>query len=218
MPFQLVILKGRSANQALRLPAEGVTTVGRQQGCQIRISSSQVSRKHCELYEKQGHLVVKDLNSSNGTLVNGVKIEGQKIVEPGQTLTIGSVVFRIEQAGAPGATPAAGRPGDTGVPAAVAVGGDQDIELDFEVTDEPSTESTPAPPPLKPAARPAPAPAPAAAAAKAAAAAPKPAPAQPAPTPPADPDSLLRSEGEPGLGEDAVAEYLMGLDVDDDDK
>src|SRR5262245_43427899 len=120
MPYQLVVVKGRSANQALRIPTDGVTTVGRQQGCQIRIVSSQVSRKHCELFEKKGHLLVKDLGSSNGTLINGKKIDGQQVVEAGSILTIGSVVFRVESAQPAAAPAAAGRPNDTAVARPVA--------------------------------------------------------------------------------------------------
>ena len=49
---------------------DSVTIVGRQQGCQIRIVSSLVSRKHCELTERGGQLRIRDLGSSNGTYVN----------------------------------------------------------------------------------------------------------------------------------------------------
>ena len=136
MPYQLVVVKGRSANQALRIPSDGVTTVGRQQGCQIRIVSSQVSRKHCELFEKKGHLLVKDLGSSNGTLVNGKKIEGQQVVELGSILTIGSVIFRVETAatGAAGAAPPPPKASDTAVAQPVNSPGadDQDYEIEAD--------------------------------------------------------------------------------------
>ena len=81
MDFELLVVRGRSASEALKL-ADGVTTVGRQDECQIRIKSSQVSRRHCELFEKKGLLLVKDLGSSNGTFVNGKKIQGQQVLEP----------------------------------------------------------------------------------------------------------------------------------------
>lgn len=134
MAYQLVVVKGRSANKALKIPADGVTSVGRQQGCQIRISSSQVSRKHCELFEKKGHLLVKDLGSSNGTLINGKKIEGQQVVEVGSILTIGSVVFRVENAAGGAPSPVGGKPHDTAVaePVAVELGEDADYEIEAE--------------------------------------------------------------------------------------
>jgi hypothetical protein len=218
MAYQLVVTKGRSTTQTLKVPVEGVTTVGRQQGCQIRVASSQVSRKHCELFEKKGLLLVKDLNSSNGTYVDGKRVQGQQVLEHGNTLTIGGVSFRIEQLGAaaapaPAAAPAG--PGDTAVPMAAEVGGDADIELDFEIAAEDDDATIlNAPAPAKPAAA---APAPAATAAPAPAAAPEPEPTTPAA---GDDDFLLVPEGAdaPEIGEDAVADYLLNIDLDDEDK
>src|SRR6266404_1455174 len=99
MDFQLMIVRGRGATDTINL-GDGVTTVGRHDDCQLRIKSSQVSRKHCELYEKKGLLLVKDLGSSNGTLVNGKRIKGQRVLEPGDELTIGPVQFRVAKVGA----------------------------------------------------------------------------------------------------------------------
>ncbi|MBX6313513.1 MAG: FHA domain-containing protein [Isosphaeraceae bacterium] len=123
MPYQLVITRGRSATQAVKL-SDGITTVGRQEGCELRIVSSQVSRKHCQLFEKKGLLLVKDLGSSNGTLVNGKKIEDQRVLQPGDELTIGQVKFRVEKVEAP--TPGT-KPGDTAIAQPIAVSGSGDV-------------------------------------------------------------------------------------------
>ena len=72
MAYQLVIVKGRSSNEAVLISSEAALTIGRQDGCQLRIVSSQVSRKHCELRSQDGKLFVKDLQSSNGTFVDGL--------------------------------------------------------------------------------------------------------------------------------------------------
>src|SRR3954470_7961185 len=121
MDYQLVIVRGRGATETITL-GEGVTTVGRQDECQLRIKSSQVSRKHCELFEKKGLLLVKDLGSSNGTLVNGEKLQGQRVLEPGDELTIGPVLLRVAKVGAapPVKTAKKASPGDTAVTAAAA--------------------------------------------------------------------------------------------------
>ena len=144
MDFQLVVIRGRSASTAVKLP-DGVTTAGRQDDCQLRIKSSQVSRKHCELFEKHGMLLVKDLGSSNGTFVNGKKIDGQRVMEPGDELGIGPIVFRVEKIGQPAAAEARPRPpaskaSDTAVVEAIAVAeavADDEFEIDFD--DEPAT-------------------------------------------------------------------------------
>ncbi|HEU5116658.1 MAG TPA: FHA domain-containing protein [Isosphaeraceae bacterium] len=231
MPYQLVVIKGRSNSQTLKVSPEGVTTVGRQDGCQIRISSSQVSRKHCEIFEKKGLLLVKDLGSSNGTFVNGKKIDGQQVLEPGNMLTVGAITFRIERTDVPGSAPAAParKPSDTAVAEAVGVddsGGEDDLEIDFEVEDETLHDSAPEADELAtraPAASPASRPtddedlieieeedeAPATSAST---------PAEAAPATEPEPEPEPAEEETPEIGEDAVAEYLLNIDLDDEDK
>src|SRR4051812_31589428 len=110
MPYQLVVVRGRAVTPAVKL-GPGVTTVGRQEDCQLRIKSSQVSRKHCQLFEKKGLLIVKDLGSSNGTLVNGKKVDDQRVLEAGDELTIGQVKLKVEKVDAVAAP--ARKAGDT---------------------------------------------------------------------------------------------------------
>src|SRR4051794_13746876 len=94
MDFHFVVVQGRSVSNTIKL-GDGVTTIGRHDECQLRIKSSQVSRKHCEVFEKKGMLLVKDLGSSNGTIVNGKRIQGQRVLEPGDELTIGPIQLRV---------------------------------------------------------------------------------------------------------------------------
>jgi len=209
MDYQLVVVRGRSDSHTVKL-AEGVTVVGRQEGNQLRINSSQVSRKHCQLFENQGVLVVKDLGSANGTLVNGKKIEDQRVLEPGDILTIGSVKFRVEKIGAPTKKPQPAAPGkmtETAIAAAVAadeaVDDDEEVYDAVEVIDDDAPtqhiqtvdvadEPKPKTPPkgashLKP-----------------------PAPPKAKPKP--------KQEEEPEeMGEDAVADFLMDIQVDEDE-
>ncbi|XP_017464921.1 PREDICTED: helicase SEN1 isoform X2 [Rhagoletis zephyria] len=59
----------------------GVTQVGRQPGLALCIDSGFVSRKHAEItVDQDGRIVLKDLNSANGTFVNGIKIKNGEIV------------------------------------------------------------------------------------------------------------------------------------------
>ena len=147
MDFELLIVRGRSGSQTLKL-ADGVTTVGRHDDCQLRIKSAQVSRRHCELFEKKGLLLVKDLGSSNGTYVNGQRVEGQRVLEPGDEITIGQVQLRVAKVGQPAPpapAPKPRKPGDTAVIAApVPAGGDEDFEIEFDEEAE-SAENVPLP-------------------------------------------------------------------------
>lgn len=99
MNYTLHVLKGRSQVGAIRL-IDGVNSIGRHDDCVIRIRSSQVSRRHCELFEADGSLIVRDLGSSNGTFVNGDRIEAPRVLHPGDALTIGGVTLRIDAADA----------------------------------------------------------------------------------------------------------------------
>jgi predicted component of type VI protein secretion system len=94
MEVKLIIEKG-AKSQTIRLQRT-VATVGRQSGCQLRIPSSAVSRQHCRLRWRDDCLVVEDLDSANGTYLNGTRIERPRFVRPGDRLEVGPLTFRVE--------------------------------------------------------------------------------------------------------------------------
>jgi pSer/pThr/pTyr-binding forkhead associated (FHA) protein len=80
-----------------RLPV----TIGRcaSEEVRLRIPIDSVSRKHCEFFLDEGGTVcVRDLGSTNGTLLNGEPIEAETavVVAPGSSVKVGTVVFRVE--------------------------------------------------------------------------------------------------------------------------
>jgi predicted component of type VI protein secretion system len=92
MDVKLLIKKGSNGSQEIPLTTPE-TLVGRQKGCKLRIPSGTVSRQHCRLLFVEERLFVEDLNSSNGTFVNGVRVHGRQLVQPGDEIEIGPVVF-----------------------------------------------------------------------------------------------------------------------------
>ena len=69
-------------------------TVGRGM-CDVMIKGDDaLSKKHCELFEKDGKVFVRDLSSSNGTRVNGVKTNEEELCD-GDELCIGSRTYRV---------------------------------------------------------------------------------------------------------------------------
>jgi len=70
-------------------------TLGRNPGNDIQIAEEKASRLHCRFRPENGKTVVEDLGSSNGTKVNGVKVQ-TKILDDGDTIKIGAhtIVFR----------------------------------------------------------------------------------------------------------------------------
>jgi two-component system response regulator AtoC len=95
MDIRLVAEKDRE-RRILPLPA-GITTLGRSRRCTIRIPVAFVSRVHCRLYPSpEGFVVVEDLQSANGTRLNGDRITGSHVVRPGDHLKIGPITFVVE--------------------------------------------------------------------------------------------------------------------------
>ncbi|MCS7166540.1 MAG: FHA domain-containing protein [Gemmatales bacterium] len=70
--------------------------IGRRDSCDICLKYPNVSAMHAELTFKDGYWFVKDLNSTNGTKVNGHRIVGQKLLRPGDELEIAKRKFRID--------------------------------------------------------------------------------------------------------------------------
>jgi adenylate cyclase len=79
--------------------------VGRRPSCDIHLDFPNVSSKHCEMAFINGYWRLKDLNSSNGVKVNGVRIEGEKFVQPGDSISFGKHKFDIDYTPDPNAPP-----------------------------------------------------------------------------------------------------------------
>jgi pSer/pThr/pTyr-binding forkhead associated (FHA) protein len=84
--------------------------VGRQTGCDIVISDPSVSGRHCHLEHKSGSWFVRDLDSRNGTRVNGVFCKSERL-PPGAVLAIAAVRYRVLYT-ATAEAPAPAAPGD----------------------------------------------------------------------------------------------------------
>ena len=69
------------------------TRIGRASGCELQIDSSSVSRHHALIVVGPREAVIEDLNSTNGVLVNGRKVNRQQLAD-GDAITIGETQFR----------------------------------------------------------------------------------------------------------------------------
>lgn len=70
--------------------------IGRGEQCQVLIQDdTSVSLRHCEILWNEGSLCLRDLNSSNGTGVNGVPISGPHNLKPGDVIELGRVRLRL---------------------------------------------------------------------------------------------------------------------------
>jgi len=77
-----------------RYPINGKVTVGRAQECELSFSYDRLSRRHAEIKLVNGTLMVKDLESSNGTFVNGKRVDSVRLM-PGDTLAFDKLSFTV---------------------------------------------------------------------------------------------------------------------------
>src|SRR5690242_9871804 len=77
-----------------------MTVIGRREDCDLRIPLGEISRKHCRLIKEDGTLRLEDLGSSNGTYLNGKRVQ-EAAIEAGDTLQVGPVVFVVQIDGEP---------------------------------------------------------------------------------------------------------------------
>jgi pSer/pThr/pTyr-binding forkhead associated (FHA) protein len=77
--------------KTFRILAGGIRTIGRATGADFIVDAPLVSRVHCRLTSlPNGELEVRDLNSTNGTFVNGERVENA-VLESGDRLQVGRV-------------------------------------------------------------------------------------------------------------------------------
>jgi DNA-binding CsgD family transcriptional regulator len=69
--------------------------IGRDKKCQLFLSSKNVSRRHAEIYLQGENLKVRDLDSMNGTFINGRRISGSEYLRDDDTLGLADQEFRI---------------------------------------------------------------------------------------------------------------------------
>ena len=79
----------------LLLPDDKQVVIGRDPVCDIRLSSRDVSNVHCIVRASIEGLLVSDMDSQNGTLVNEVPIREETLLKRGDLLTIGPLVLEV---------------------------------------------------------------------------------------------------------------------------
>lgn len=70
-------------------------TIGKRDGNDIILDRTNISREHCQIIQVNGGFFVRDLQSRNGTFVNGDKINGDTILQHGSTIQLGDFLLRF---------------------------------------------------------------------------------------------------------------------------
>lgn len=92
----LEITEGSQIGKIFRLDGFPLV-VGRRESCDIVLPDENISRRHARLEVQNGSWVVTDLDSTNGTIVNGVRIKSKQL-ESGDNLKFGATVcaFKVD--------------------------------------------------------------------------------------------------------------------------
>jgi hypothetical protein len=88
---KLIVKSGREAGREIELKT-GLNRVGRSAGNDIEIHEASISGIHCELSVAEIGVSVRDLNSTNGTFINGKQI-AKGVLQRGDVLTLGQIDF-----------------------------------------------------------------------------------------------------------------------------
>jgi pSer/pThr/pTyr-binding forkhead associated (FHA) protein len=71
--------------------------IGRSPGSDIVIGDDFVSALHAKIYQKGNEVVVEDLGSTNGTILNGDRLRTPSTLRPGDTIDIGTVRLEVDR-------------------------------------------------------------------------------------------------------------------------
>ena len=100
--YVLEIVEGPEVGRRVVLSEQPVE-IGREAGAELQLAGDQlVSRRHARLTPGPQGVVVEDLDSSNGTFVDGQQIHAPVVLSPGSELTVGVSVIELHASGAPG--------------------------------------------------------------------------------------------------------------------
>lgn len=93
MKATLVVVAGRATQRevVVELPA----AIGRDRQSALTVLHPTVSRRHCELVERDGNILLRDLGSTNGTFIDGQRIS-EVMLEPGVQFTVGPLTFAAD--------------------------------------------------------------------------------------------------------------------------
>lgn len=100
MEAKLVVLSGKAKGNEIPLPSSQFV-IGRGSVCHLRPHSELVSKLHCVIGRRAGHVVVRDLKSANRTFINNKAINGTVRVQDGDILSVGPLQFRFSIAPGP---------------------------------------------------------------------------------------------------------------------
>lgn len=94
--MQLELISGAQAGRQIECTIYKSAILGRsKEMCDVTFDDPRISKQHCVFEAQECGVVLSDLNSHNGTYVNGIKIPKEHLLHVGDTLQLGSTVLRV---------------------------------------------------------------------------------------------------------------------------
>jgi hypothetical protein len=92
----LVAERGGGLEGDQRFDLIGGLSIGRSKEADVQIDDRYASSIHARVFSRESRFYVEDMNSTNGTLLNGATLQGEAELLDGDTLQIGDTAFRFE--------------------------------------------------------------------------------------------------------------------------
>jgi len=95
MKVSLVVLTGgKPSGQTIPITLSQFL-IGRDPQCHLRPASAIISKRHCAILVKDGKVLIRDFDSTNGTFVNDEPLKGEREVHRDDHLRVGPLTFRL---------------------------------------------------------------------------------------------------------------------------
>ena len=94
MLVKLKILSGSNAGKELKVSSSKFL-IGRGEDCSLRARSDKISRHHCVMKVEASKIVIRDLDSRNGTYVNGERLKAPCELQMGDVIKVGPLEFEL---------------------------------------------------------------------------------------------------------------------------
>jgi hypothetical protein len=92
----LIAERGGGLERDQRFDLIGGLSIGRSKEADVRIDDRYASSIHARVFSREGRFFVEDMNSTNGTLLNGATLQGEAELIDSDTVQIGDTVFHLE--------------------------------------------------------------------------------------------------------------------------
>lgn len=127
------IISGMEQGRTLDLPTP--VTIGREEENSLRLNDDRVSRFHAKIQEDSGSIVLTDLDSTNGTRVNGLPVQ-MRVLQVGDHVSVGRSILVYGSPEQVGARLRAASRGDNPIDAPTLRGQDVEVDSDFDPLSE----------------------------------------------------------------------------------